>query len=56
MIMNSGKLGDGEFKESIKVGIVERTTVYKYLSITVNEEGNLKDHIKEMEKKNNKQN
>ena len=51
LVMNSGSLGDEEIKDSIEVGTVERRNSIQILGMTVDEEGNLKDNIKEMEKK-----
>ena len=35
----------------MKAGKIQRTKKYKYLGITINEEGNLKGHIEELKQK-----
>ena len=37
--------------EQVKAGNIQRTKKYKYLGITINEEGNLKGHIEELKQK-----
>ena len=51
MIIGTGKDKEEEIKEVVKEGMIQRTETYKYLGLIINEKGNLKDHIKELQKK-----
>ena len=56
MVINMGKEPKEVIKEKVKEGIVQQTDickylVYKYLGIVINELGNLKDHILELNRK-----
>ena len=47
MIVKTGNVNNQEITEEVKAGKIERTMTQKYLGITVNEKGDLEDHIKE---------
>ena len=40
-----------QIEEEVKEGNIEEVDTYSYLGIMLNKEGNLKEHIKETEKK-----
>ena len=48
MVVKTGKEKEDNISEQMKAGNIQRTKKYKYLEITINEEGNLKGHIEEL--------
>ena len=48
MVVRTGKKKEDNIPEQMKAGNIQRTKKYKYLEITINEEGNLKGHIEEL--------
>ena len=48
MVVKTGKEKEGNISEQMKAWNIQRTKKYKYLEITINEEGNLKGHIEEL--------
>ena len=48
MVVRAGKEKEDNIPEQMKAGNIQRTKKYKYLEITINEEGNLKGHIEEL--------
>ena len=46
MVVKTGKEKEELLIEAVKAGNIEKSEKYKYLGITINQEGNLKDHIK----------
>ena len=48
MVVTTGKEKEEDISEKVKAGNILRTKKYKYLRITINEEGNLKRHIVEL--------
>ena len=51
MVVKTGKENKKDISEQVKAGNIQRTKKCKYLGITINEEGNLKGHIKELKQK-----
>ena len=51
MVVTTVKEKKEEISEQVKVENISRTNKYKYLRITINEEGNLKGHIEELKQK-----
>ena len=51
MVVKTGKEKEEDISEQVKAGNIQRTKKYKYLGITINEEGNLKGHIEELKQK-----
>ena len=51
MFIKTGKEKEQDIQEQVKAGNIQRTKKYKYLGITINEEGNLKRHIEELKQK-----
>ena len=47
MIVKTRHGNNQEITEEVEAGKIERTMTQKYLGITVNEKGDLEDHIKE---------
>ena len=50
-VINTGKKPEEVIRERVKEGIVQETGIYKYLGIVINQSGNLKDHILELNRK-----
>ena len=48
MVVQRSKQKEEDVSEQVKAGNIQRTNKYKYLGITINEEGNLKGHIEEI--------
>ena len=51
MTMINGREKQEQIKEEVKEGKIDGVGTYSYLGIMLNKEGNLKEHIKETEKK-----
>ena len=45
MVVDTGKEKEEKIEERIEAGIVEKTKVYKYMGMMLNEKGDLKDHL-----------
>ena len=45
MVVDTGKEKEEKIEERIEAGIVEKTKVYKYMGVMLNEKGDLKDHL-----------
>ena len=51
MMVKTGKEREEIVQEKVKSGAVQKTETYHYLGITINEEGNLEEHIKVIARK-----
>ena len=51
MVVKTGKERQEIVQEKVKSGAVQKTETYHYLGITINEEGNLEEHIKVIARK-----
>ena len=51
MVVRAGKVKEEDISEQVKAGKIQRTKKYKYLGITINEEGNLKGHLEDLNQK-----
>ena len=51
MMVKTGKEREGIVQKKVKSGAVQKTETYHYLGITINEEGNLEEHIKVIARK-----
>ena len=51
MVVKTDKEKEEHISEQVKSGNIQRTKKYKYLGITINEEGNLKGYIEELKQK-----
>ena len=51
LVVKTGKERKEDISEQVKAGNIQRNKKYKYLGITINEEGNLKGHIEELKQK-----
>ena len=51
MMVKTGKEREEIVQEKLKSGAVQKTETYHYLGITINEEGNLEEHIKVIARK-----
>ena len=51
MVVRAGKVKEEDISEQVKAGKIQRTKKYNYLGITINEEGNLKGHIEDLNQK-----
>ena len=51
MVVKTGKEKEEDNSEQVKAGNIQRTKKYKYLGITLNEDGNLKGDIEELKQK-----
>ena len=46
MVIKTGKEKEEDISEQMKAGNIQKTKKYKHLEITINEEGNLKEHCR----------
>ena len=51
MTIRTGREKQEQIEEEVKEGKIDEVATYSYLGITLNKEGNLKDHTKETESK-----
>ena len=51
IVVKNGKEKEEDISEQVKAGNIWRTKKYKYLGITINEEGKLKGHIEKLKQK-----
>ena len=51
MVLKTGKEKEEDILEQVKAGNIQITKKYKYLEITIDEEGNLNRHTKELKQK-----
>ena len=46
MVIKTGKEKEEDISEQMNAGNIQRTKKYKYLEVTINEQGNLKAHCR----------